>query len=620
MIDYIEFSKKIKDKYPQYKDVDDLTLAKKVIEKYPQYKERVTFEEVKKEPAKLEVQKKNIDLTPSGLAKNAIASIGAAPIRMALKGEDYKTARENALNAAEKNKPAGGLGDFLIDLGGYSALPVLRGGGVVRALGNAAIQGGVPGAIESLKRGGNVGGGAAMGTGIAGLLQTLPYVGKGAKFLGDKLYYNAYPGIKADTVRQLVKPNSKALDLTNEQADRLALDTLERFRGAYKELLNEKGATVGNLLEELPTNKEFKSEELSNLYDSILNNYSLSKNQALNPARNATSRELEKISDLLYGDGTQNYEKFSNSLKDLEFPKGYLDTVTNRYKNTYHKKVLDNLNNDIEFAQRNFNNNIIEKMKKDPSILQNPEKLAELEKEVGKYAKFADDDLNNMFYDKFYEAVKNGEMLESGNTTVNPKELYDINKNINNMIDWDKSGAELKNDVLEQLYLANAKKISDLSPELKAANKAYSDLLDYKKGRSSRLRTILNPDADLENATSKLKNYKSTNDDIFRLEKQLIDETGAKPFLNDIDDVNAAKEYLESIKTGFNPAGITDKIKLLEKPLLLAHRKINQVQVPNKLKALMENIKPIGKVMPYMGAKAGANLLYGGVEYNDYQN
>jgi len=40
-----EFSKKIKEKYPSYKDVDDITLAQKIIEKYPEYKGRVSFEE-----------------------------------------------------------------------------------------------------------------------------------------------------------------------------------------------------------------------------------------------------------------------------------------------------------------------------------------------------------------------------------------------------------------------------------------------------------------------------------------------------------------------------------------------------------------------------------------------
>jgi hypothetical protein len=43
-----QFSAKIKAKYPEYKDVDDIVLAKKIIEKYPEYAKKVSFGEVKK--------------------------------------------------------------------------------------------------------------------------------------------------------------------------------------------------------------------------------------------------------------------------------------------------------------------------------------------------------------------------------------------------------------------------------------------------------------------------------------------------------------------------------------------------------------------------------------------
>ena len=52
-IDYNEFAKKIKAKYPEYKDVDNYTLASKMVEKYPEYKG--------------EVDLKKKDLTGSGL-------------------------------------------------------------------------------------------------------------------------------------------------------------------------------------------------------------------------------------------------------------------------------------------------------------------------------------------------------------------------------------------------------------------------------------------------------------------------------------------------------------------------------------------------------------------------
>ena len=38
-----EFAAKIKAKYPDYKDVDDLELTNKIIAKYPEYKDQVDF-------------------------------------------------------------------------------------------------------------------------------------------------------------------------------------------------------------------------------------------------------------------------------------------------------------------------------------------------------------------------------------------------------------------------------------------------------------------------------------------------------------------------------------------------------------------------------------------------
>jgi hypothetical protein len=43
-----EFSQKVKSKYPEYKDVDDIVLAKKMVEKYPEYANQVSFEVKKK--------------------------------------------------------------------------------------------------------------------------------------------------------------------------------------------------------------------------------------------------------------------------------------------------------------------------------------------------------------------------------------------------------------------------------------------------------------------------------------------------------------------------------------------------------------------------------------------
>lgn len=39
-----EFAKQLKNKYPQYKDIDDTELVDKMILKYPQYKDRIDFD------------------------------------------------------------------------------------------------------------------------------------------------------------------------------------------------------------------------------------------------------------------------------------------------------------------------------------------------------------------------------------------------------------------------------------------------------------------------------------------------------------------------------------------------------------------------------------------------
>ncbi len=43
-----EFAAKIKAKYPEYKDIDDLELSRKIVDKYPEYESLVVFEDPKK--------------------------------------------------------------------------------------------------------------------------------------------------------------------------------------------------------------------------------------------------------------------------------------------------------------------------------------------------------------------------------------------------------------------------------------------------------------------------------------------------------------------------------------------------------------------------------------------
>jgi hypothetical protein len=136
------------------------------------------------------------------------------------------------------------------------------------------------------------------------------------------------------------------------------------------------------------------------------------------------------------------------------------------------------------------------------------------------------------------------------------------------------------------MYGMNAQKISDLSPALKDANKAYSDLMDFKK--SEGIRAILNP-SNTDNAISKLKNYNTMSSvkkgqNIKELENMLVKE-GYSPFLSDIDDIIAAQNLLETNKTGLG--GLTGFVKEAAlRPALLGVRKYNQSNLP----AILQNI------------------------------
>ena len=63
-----ELAKKIKAKYPQYKNVNDVELADKIIAKYPVYKQQITASKPKAEPAKKSTARKVVDFVAPGVA------------------------------------------------------------------------------------------------------------------------------------------------------------------------------------------------------------------------------------------------------------------------------------------------------------------------------------------------------------------------------------------------------------------------------------------------------------------------------------------------------------------------------------------------------------------------
>lgn len=501
MTNYIEFSAKIKEKYPEYKDVDDLVLAQKIVEKYPEYKEKVTFDEVKPE-------KKGIDLTPSGLYKKALAG-ALSPARAVIQKQSIPEAYQSGMEALEKFKPAGGIGDMLFDIGVYSKIPMLKGSGFGNFVGNAALQGALPGALEGLKSD-NAGGGAAGGATIAGLLQSIPYAGKilskPAQYIGKKAI-EGLTDLKPETLQQVIKPNSKALDLTEDTAQNLLMDTTERLQNDYQSLIDNAGQEIQKAAMNLPETRGVFKSSLKNALDDIFGGSQVSGNKALNPAL--------------------------NSDKDI------YNTVS---------KLIDSSKNGVQFTA---------------------------------------------------------------------PEMYDLMGNIKRIpINWESTTANESNALKQMIYGDFARRLGNLSPELRKANKVYSDLAKFEKNEG--IRNILLPKrkGDIDSASKALRNYNSTvtkgntNRNIQDLEKILI-TNGKQSFINDIDDVNAAMDLLTQPKTGRNFLGAQTLAKGLVTPALKAVREANRAGVPEKLQTLQELIAPIAERLPMAASKGITGLLFG---------
>lgn len=516
MTNYIEFSAKIKEKYPEYKDVDDLVLAQKIVEKYPEYKEKVTFDEAK-------TDKKGIDLTPSGLVDKAVNTINAAidtPVRMIKDnqsiGDAFKSGYENSANNREQikamNPVQSKIQDITTDLMTYGKIPILRGNGIKSFIGNTALQGGLPGALEGLKSD-NLGEGAATGATIAGLLQSIPYIGKGVGWLGNKIYLNSFPGLKEKTVKQLIKPDSIGLDLTEDTAQNLLMDTTEKIQKGYKSLMDKAGQDVQKAALNLPEERGVFTSSLKDALNDIFKGNQVSKNEALNSAMNN------------------------------------------------HSDIYDNITNLINSSEI-------------------PEKMS-------------------------------------------APELFDLMKNIKDYkINWNSSDVADKQKLLKDIYWEFSRRLGNLSPELRAANKTYSRLAKFDDNEG--VKRIINPqkikDGTIDTASETLRNYNKTissgnrSRNITNLEKLFV-ANGKQPFLNTIDDINAANELLKTAENGFNPFGLTDKIKLLEKPILLANRKINQIaknnQLPEKIQTIQEMLMPFAERLPMATTKGVTSLLFG---------
>ena len=572
---------------------------------------------------------------------------------------------------------SGKTGKFLGEIAPYFLLPeinALKGTEFLPKLGNMAItsgyQGGIIGGADSLMKEGNLSGvapGTATGLGL-GIGLPLLYKGglKAVPWIAERAGV-AFGGITPQTLRQSVKPNSNALELNAETAENLLMNTTERVRNSYNNLLNKRGENVQKSAEKL-RGVEYRVP-VSKLKEDIISTFNQYGGDLINPARNTTGKlennlinlveqgtpksELEKLlHQVEIANNSNNKVDLTNVSEALKKFAGDNGVNLNNFTHNidisavnHIKKKHGNFNNENLRGQLPITNDDFHLI---PEIVQKPDSVNfigknKIGRDLIKYTKQMPDSLTS-----YIEEIRTGKKRLTGQTmyknggrtaanaasptsettsanniipyddpffnSVSPIDLQKAKENIGSLIEWgNPSGIEkkFKNPILEQIYGKFEHKLSDLSPELSKANAEYSALKEFQKNEG--LRRILRNGDNIDSASQALRNYNSTvtkgntNRNIQELEKVLTNE-GELPFLNDIDDVNAAMDLVNSRPTGRNFMGATDLIKSLAViPSLKGIRAFKSSGLPTK-------INSIGKNIP----KNLVPVLYGGAKSFDY--
>lgn len=417
--------------------------------------------------------------------------------------DSYNKMHEQVRKEQEQHPVVDKINRLTADTAAYATIPTAKaaqGANWLQKAGavakNIGLQGTLQGALEGANQGDALTG-AKVGTGIAAGVQALPVVNKIAKPILQvapktaNLLARSLGRIQPETLQRAVQPDSKALDLTREQAQNLLMDTTERIQKDYRNLLNSAGEAVNEASLRLPEDRAVFASSLKNSLNDIYRGHSVSGVEGLNPAYDVA------------GD------------------------------------IYNDLINKID--------------------------LASDVKDIGR---------------------------------VSAPKLADIMNTIKNYpINWQTSTAKDRQALLKQIYGDFSRRLGNLSPELRNANKAYSKLAKFDDNEG--LKQIINPSVidgnKIDSASSALRNYNSTvtkgntNRNIQDLEALLVAK-GKQPFLNDIDDVNAAMDLLNARSTG--DSWLANLTTQLSRPALKGIRYLNQKGIPQAITNFSEKVSP----------------------------
>jgi hypothetical protein len=264
-MDYNQFAESIKSKYPQYKEVDNLTLSKKMVEKYPQYASKVSFGETKKKTFGEKVSNTVQDIFPGKRVGEAIGTLAG-----------YVGSKNKEFYDTSAPTPTQVIGDVAAGaasiVGVKSPVPVTKLGRVVQSAAIGGVEMGSRSAAE-----GNEG------------IDVLKDAGKGALlggaiqggFEGTKAVRESFAKLPSRLIRSATGQSKKAIlagqDLTKYVLDNKKIGTAESLIKQSQEQIDKASNIINqNLQQSTGTvavddifDRISKSEEASNALLSI---------------------------------------------------------------------------------------------------------------------------------------------------------------------------------------------------------------------------------------------------------------------------------------------------------------------------------------------------------------
>ena len=323
-------------------------------------------------------------ITPAGIVKE-LASYPAATIYGARKGGDFEENRQKVLQKYQNFKPLGGIYDLLFDLGVYSKIPMLKNAQGASNLakvgtfaGNAALQGGLPAALETYSRGGDVKSGATTGTAVAAALQGIvppaaKGVGKGIeKVANSEFVAKTFPKIQefltsvpAEYTERAIQKELEGNSILNENFDantayRVIEEKLSKaknnlpsdveFGNKYYEL----GQKALEGMNDLQTKSAQNIQKVLNSLPDDANNIAGLKQAVktaikefaqggdINPAQVMASKEIKLVDDLLKNNDSKLIDL--HNIKEILYDIVNYEAPSN-IKTTALKSVANQINN-----------------------------------------------------------------------------------------------------------------------------------------------------------------------------------------------------------------------------------------------------------------------------------